>query len=165
MKRLVALILAVLLAMPFLSGCRGSGKTDGKLMLEKIREAHGELPAGRVYHSEAEEGDPEFLSLHKLEGLYGKKHISVCLPLVSHWAIYLSSFALPWEMAVFVCHSKSDTDTVAKMCFARGDIIKAYILHREEYSHISAEVWVKDNIVAMYVGGSPMEAERAFMRG
>ena len=60
------------------------------------------LPKGRIYHAQAEEGDSGYMSAELLQSLYGERG-SDLKSKTSDYAIYLSSFASPCEVGVFIC--------------------------------------------------------------
>ena len=77
------------------------------------------LPAGRVYRKDAEEGEAAYLPPSLCAALYGEATPPPEMELIEDYAIYLSSFTTPFELAVFRCYAGSDTDKVAKMCLHR----------------------------------------------
>ncbi len=77
------------------------------------------LPQGEFYRSDAAEGEVGYCSERLLAKLYGEGAITHCFPLVEEYAIYLSSFAEPCEIAIFRCYARSDADRIAEMCLSR----------------------------------------------
>ena len=64
--------------------------------------------------------------------------------LLEDYAIYLSSFSVPYEVAVFRCRSTSDTDTIAAMCLGRIDAMRV-LLHDTEYAKVLEKARVTQN--------------------
>lgn len=159
MKRLLLLFLVLCLA---LCSCdKESVEADN--VLNNIIENEKALPVGQIYRKGAEEGKDDYLSGNMIGILYGVKAESEYFSMLEDYAIYLSSFAKPFEVAVFKCYSKSDVDSISKLCFLRGDIIKSLINHEKGNEDISVKVISKGRYVCMYVGTDPEGAERAFM--
>ena len=150
MKRVFILLMCVFLAFS-VSGC---GKTeDARDILYRIC-ADSELPSGVTYLSGAPEGSSSYLSHDTAEVMYGESAVDEVFPLVKDYAIYLSSFAEPYEVAVFECYSRSDTDEVARMCLERAEVLKV-ALRGTQYSSIAetAKVEIKGKLVMMVVAG------------
>ena len=81
-----------------------------------------DLPKGKIYRAGAEEGSEDYLSADTATALYGE-NAAHHLTLVSDFAIYLSAFAAPCEIAVFICYSASDALTIERMCRERADVL------------------------------------------
>ena len=115
-------ILLLCLVTALLVSC-GGREAEALPLLEALMESCGELPAGQIYCQAAEEGMSSYLSDSRKLTLYGEKAEEV-FPLVSDFAIYLSSLALPFEIAVFQCYSRTDAHLVAAMCMERGELLR-----------------------------------------
>ena len=113
-----------------MSSCAGDVKSAEDL-LSDLTEDITELPDGNVYKKSAEGGDKSFLSPALCEALYGSSAQSDKLPLTEDFAIYLSSFAIPCEIAVFKCYSASDTDVIAGMLLSRISELKVLLAESE----------------------------------
>lgn len=120
--------------------------------LRELMESAQTLPAGTVYHKNAEEGSEAYLSPSLVAAMYGEDANDTYFPLIADYAVYLSSFAEPYEIAVFCCYSATDAEEIAKMCLARLDILRvalANTAYRELVS--SAEVCIERRTVILYV--------------
>ena len=159
MKRLLLLFLILCLA--FCSCGRESVEAD--TVLKNIIENEKKLPVGQIYRKGAEEGKNDYLSGDMICILYGAKADISYFPMIEDYTIYISSFAEPFEVAIFKCYSKSDVDSIIKLCFLRGDSIKSLINHVKGCEEVSVKVTSKGRYVCMYVGTDPEGAERAFM--
>jgi len=102
-------------------------------MLGDILSEVGGLPTGVVYRPQAEEGDEGYLSRSLTEALYGEDS-EICFALIEDYAIYLSSFAAPYEIAVFKSYSKSDALRIEQMCRQRADIVSVALRETEFFS-------------------------------
>ena len=161
MRRFLQIALFILaFLMIFLSSCGREGKNAAEVFDGFIFEIE-KLPDGDILRSGSIEGSGEYLSESICATLYGERATKDIFPLVENFSIYLCSFAYPFEVAVFKCYSKSDTDLVSEMCFKRGDMVKV-LLHSEGINDVEIRVMTKGNFVAMYIGTLPKEAERAF---
>ena len=119
MKRfLLLLCLATLL----LTACR-QGERSAEVILEKLMGDCPSLPAGQVYLHSAVEGLPSYLNGSLRRSLYGEEG-EVCFPLLSDFALFLSSRPIPFELAVFLCESATDAHRVAAMCMTRADTLR-----------------------------------------
>lgn len=87
----------------------------------------GETPAGALYRSGAERGQEDYLSASDFDLLYGEGSAEEYGPLVREYSLYLSSFAEPFEVAVFRCYEKSDADRVGGMLLRRSDRLKVFL--------------------------------------
>ena len=159
MKRLLLLFLSLCFVL-----CSCSRETtEAEDILKNIIENEKVLSVGQIYRKGAEEGKDDYLSGNMIEVLYGARADAEYFSMLEDYAIYLSSFANAFEVAVFKCYSKSDADSISKLCFLRGDTIKSLISHEEGNENITVKVFSKDRYVCMYVGTDPDGAERAFM--
>ena len=77
------------------------------------------LPMGEIYRSDAIEGECGYFSERLAATTYGEGAVMHCFPLIEEYAIYLSSFPEPCEIAVFRCYEASDADRIAEMCLSR----------------------------------------------
>ena len=150
MKKAFILLLCVFLAF----SAAGCGKNESAQDILYRICADSELPSGTTYLSGVPEGSSSYLSTDTAEVLYGEEAADEVFPLVKDYAIYLSSFAEPYEVAVFECYSRSDTDEVAKMCLERAETLKVS-LRGTQYSSIAenAKVEISGKFVIMVVAG------------
>ena len=111
----------------FTASCAKKNNTAEEL-LGGIMNDIGDLPNGKVYLTSAEEGEGGYLSPELADSLYGEGAQNK-LALVKDYAIYISSFAAPCEIAVFICYSSSDAIKIEQMCRQRADVL--LVAHRE----------------------------------
>ena len=118
------LLLCVLLLL--LSSCSLHQKSPDRILSE-LMEAIGELPVGESYCSRAEEGTEGYLPSAVLRAMYGE----TAEPLLrtSVFSIYLSSFAEPYELAVFLANSYTDARAVYTLLLGRADDVRVALRH------------------------------------
>ena len=75
-----------------------------------------------------------------LRSMYGEDAESVFATL-SDYAIYMSSFAEPYEIAVLLCYSNTDAIRAERMCRERADIL-AVAFRRTEYHELYKNIRV-----------------------
>ncbi len=148
-------IILLLMALVILCGCAKEEKRCEDILgraMEKLEKKES-LPQGIVYIPGVPEGSERFLSPFLMESLYGT-HAKEIFPLIEDYAIYLSSFAEPYEIAVFRCYSASDTDVVAGLCMERADLLRV-LLHDTAFYAFSDSVHVRisGRYVIMYMVG------------
>ena len=117
MKRWLGLGLALLMCMCACS-CSYEEKSAAVLLGEQMA-CTEDLPQGVIYRSGAAEGEEGYFSERLVATVYGEHAVTRCFPLLEDYAIFLSSFAEPCEIAVFRCYEKSDADRIAEMCLSR----------------------------------------------
>lgn len=153
------LIIILIIGIALFNGC-AARDSSAQEILSRICLSLS-LPAGRIYLCGADEGSENFLSPDTACVMYGKEAEND-LKLTDDFAIYLSSFALPCEVAVFRCYSSSDTDTVAAMCLERADMIKVLLKDTGAAELCEgAEVVVCGHYVVMFVTDTPEIARDA----
>ena len=121
MKRLGSLFLSALL---LLWGCGMREDKGAAATVSELLTLCGEYPAGVLYQKGAEEGEESYLSSERFDLLFGEGSAEVYLPLVEDYALYLSSFATPFEVAFFRCYTRSDATRLGTMLLARSDALK-----------------------------------------
>jgi hypothetical protein len=99
-------------------GCSHEEKGTAVLLGEQMAQTK-HLPMGEIYRSDAIEGEVGYFSERLAATTYGESAVTRCFPLIEEYAIYLSSFPEPCELAIFRCYEKSDTDRIAEMCLSR----------------------------------------------
>ncbi len=133
MKRWTVLFL--LLPVLFLSACAGKKDVKCEVILEEIAREIGDgskedalsgLPAGEVYVPGKAPGEEGYLSPFVLESLYGA-HAEEAFSQIEDYAVYLSSVAEPYEIAVFRCCTVSDADGVVELCRERRDLLQTLL--------------------------------------
>ncbi len=107
----VAILLAVLVS------CGDRRNTED--ILFNITKRFDDLPDGNVYLSSATEGSENFLSASVIKSLYHDGADEYEFSMIEEYAIYISSFAKPSEIAVYKCYSRSDANLIASMCLKR----------------------------------------------
>ena len=53
--------------------------------------------------------------------------------MLSDYAIYMSSFASPYEIGVLLCYSSTDARRIEELCMSRADIISVALRQTEFY--------------------------------
>lgn len=133
MKRWTVLFL--LLPVLFLSACAGKKDIKCEVILEEIareigggskEDALSGLPAGEVYVPGKAPGEEGYISPFVLESLYGA-HAEEAFSQIEDYAVYLSSVAEPYEIAVFRCCTVSDADGVVELCRERRDLLQTLL--------------------------------------
>ena len=122
MKRWLLVFISLAIVLVFCA-CSQPREHAEELLRREMARIDG-LPQGEIYYSFAVEGEVGYLSERLIATLYGPHAIHRCFPLIEEYAIYLSSFAEPCEIAVFRCYEKSDADRIAEMCLSRIDEIR-----------------------------------------
>ena len=123
MKRATVALLCVLLAACVCLASCGKTPIGARELLEEMMAVGGELPDGVLYDSAAEEGSDGYCSASLRQYLYGEA-AEETFALVEEYAVYVSSFILPIEMAVFRCYSATDAHRVEAMCLNRGETLR-----------------------------------------
>ena len=123
------------------------------------------LPSGKIYTYSSCEGEEGYLPLPTAAALYGKDAWEELYPLIEDYAVYLSAYAMPYEAAVFVCRSESDTDTLIEMCLTRADTLSV-LLRDTEFGGMSGktQIYHKGRCVAMLLYDDPEEAKHTMRR-
>ena len=126
--RILCTVFSVLLCLSLFS-C-SSGEPTANEILYSIIEGSAPLPAGVVYSPSAEVGDKEYLSPALAEALWGED-AQEGFSLLEDYSIYLSSFAKPYEIGVFVCYSATDAVRIEELCRSRADIVSVSLRQTE----------------------------------
>ena len=162
MRRIIAFFMAALLFSFCLCSCDKETRTASEILGELL-ENEKKLPDGPIYLTEAVVGEKEYFPNEKKDSMYGAKAREEFFPLIENYAVYISSFANAFEVAVFKCYSKSDVDSICEMCFSRGDTIRTVIGHQKGFENVKVRVIFRGRYVCMYVGEYPDEAEKVFL--
>ncbi len=128
--KLFSFILSVLLCLSLVS-CSAAKKDSGEI-LGALMEHCGTLPRGVIYEKSAPEGEGGYMSPTLAEALYGERAAQY-FSLLEEYSIYLSSFASPYEIAVFKCYSSTDARKIERMCRERADIVSVALRRTEFY--------------------------------
>ncbi len=139
--RILLFVLLLSLLLPTTS-CTEQKKMPWELVESLLSEAK-EVPSGVLYRSDAEEGSEEYASPALLRSLYGEE-AEERFATVEAYAIYLSSFTTPCEMAVFVCYSATDANRLEALCLRRAEEVRV-ALRGTPYAAMTEEirVWAK----------------------
>ena len=122
-KQILFLLCLCLLLTCSVTSCAGSERS-AEDSVRSVLALWEEVPDGVLYRAGAERGDVGYLSEADFDLLYGAGAAAYELPLVRDYAIYLSSFALPFEVAVFRCYERSDADRLGALLLTRADALK-----------------------------------------
>ena len=160
-KGLLALLLLV--ACVGLGACGRTRRSAGEI-LEELNALCEALPAGVCYRSGAEEGDGAYLAPSVRESLYGAEAAEI-FGVVEEYAIYLSSFAMPYEVAVFRCYSATDAHRVAALCLGRADALRVALNGTPWEGHAEgAQVIARGRYVVMAMTEEPSALRQEALR-
>ena len=144
------------------SSCGGQRRSEE--LLSSLLEVSGELPEGEIYRSEAEVGGEGYLPPTVREVLYGAEAEEL-FSLLENYAIYVSSFASPCEIGVFVARSASDAPRIAAMCLERRDTVSVLLRQMGMGDRMEAiRIVHKGKTVIMGLTDKPDAFERAALR-
>ena len=123
-----------------------------EILFDVMKRTDG-LPYGIIYRSDASEGEESYMSSSLLLTLYGEDASSL-VSRTDEFAVYLSSFEKPYEIAVFKCFSVSDAYEIAAMCLSRAERLRV-LLHSTDWRALadSARVEQSGRVVVMTVTG------------
>ena len=147
-RRVVSLVLLVCLL--FVFGSCGA-RADAREVLSGLL-ATASLPRGVIYASDAPEGGAEVATEGFLAALYGEDALSHEFGKLESFAIYSSARMELCEVAVFACFAASDADLLAKMCHARVEHLRRYLIATGKEAP-EMRVWVRGRWVFMAVCG------------
>ena len=156
-----ALLLVLAFGIVLVSLACGQKRSAYDILMGAL-EKEKQRPTGEIYRSGADFGEAGYLSSDMISLLYGHNAEKFDFLLIEEYAIYICSFAEPFEAAVFRCYSESDTDSVAKMCFYRVDTVSS-LVSLLGYEGIETRVMTDGRNVYMYIGTNADGAESAFM--
>ena len=137
-RRVLALISIFLSLSLLLSGCSRRQKSPEDILSE-LMGADSSLPRGEIYGSEAGEGEAGYPPSVLLRAMYGEN----CEELIRScdFSIYLSSFAIPLEIAVFQAPSKDHAREIYALCLTRMDLLKVS-LRQTDHADLCEEIRV-----------------------
>lgn len=125
LERAAALALAAIL---LLCGCgRAEKATDG--ILSALMGEEGTFPKGEIYRSNAEEGSRGYPPSAVLRAMYGEESEEAIR--ATDFSIYLSSFALPYEIAVVRAPSSDHAIHIYSLFLSRADTVKVALAHTD----------------------------------
>ena len=157
-KKFLAILFSLLISASLCS-CGNAAPSAESLLYELCDGMR--LPAGEVYLMSATEGEKGHLNDNTAKILYGNDFITDTLPKLSDYALFLSSFPYPYEAAVFVCRSASDTDSLLALCLERRDTLSV-LMRQTEYAHLSSNVriFAHGKYVAITLSDNPELSEK-----
>ena len=168
------LLITTILPITTLTSCARPPKNAYEI-LSAMTQTQPNLPAGQTYrggaaaaanghaddgHTNDGHADDELLAV-----LYGEGSLPCEFEVINDYAIRLSGFAAPYELAVFCCVSSKDAYDVAQMCLRRAEALR--ISGREtpwESITEGARVCLWGRYVLMAVGDDPLAAIEAGRR-
>ncbi len=156
-------LLVVCLGLVLLASC---GRNDRRAwdVLAELKALTEALPTGEEYRSDAAEGSEGYCSSDLRKRLYGD-HAEEVFKTVEEYAIYLSFFEMPYEIAVFRCYSASDANRVAAMCLERSDQLQIALRGTDwERYGTDAQIVCKGRWVVMAVTDEPSVVGREALR-
>ena len=126
-------------------------------------DAYGNLPAGKLYLSRSSEWEDTYLPEEIIYSLYEGINGECEYDYVAESAIYLSTSLYNfYEVAIFICHSNSDTEAVAKMCHKRIDVARRLHSYANTDAIENARVEIHGRMVIMCVLPDAEGTARAF---
>ena len=154
--------LAAVLAF-LLCGCTSSSSTED--ILTAMCGSQIFLPAGQIYRMEALSNEGEYDDTELLAVMYGGGELPAEFAVINSFGIRLSSFAEPYEIAVFRCVSAHDAYDVAQMCLRRIERLRISCRETEFASLAdSARVSICGKYVLMALCDDPLSAIEAGRR-
>lgn len=124
-----------------LSSCAKESLSAEEL-LSALKKELPSLSYGTLYLSDADEGTEHYMSSALFSVIYGDGS-EPPLHLIEEYAIYLSSFLVPCELAVFKCYSSSDAPKIEKMCLLRISFLKKHFKGSEYEAALDAAAIVR----------------------
>lgn len=130
MKKIICIMSLLLVLVFSLNACDKEKKTCGELLSAGLDYGiNGYENSGYIYLKSADENSVFFMNEKMRVDMYGKKFAEVLSGLCD-FAIYTSASS-PYEIAVFECYSKNDTDDILRMCYERADRLKVGLKYTE----------------------------------
>ena len=123
MKKNRTLFLLILALFLVFSSCENEKKSCEELLL--IAAEYGidnYSENGYMFLKSADESSSFYMSEMQKRTLYSERFLTA-LNGVKDYACFLSS-ADPYEIAIFECYSRDETDEILKMCYERADVLK-----------------------------------------
>ena len=162
MKHCCRFFLVTVLLFSLIS-CHASAQTAGVLLA--MVDSQSDLPAGQIYRKGASVGDEGYADEELLAVLYGDGLLPPEFDVINDFAIRLSSFAEPYELAVFYCVSERDAYDVARMCLKRTQHL-AVSCRETEFADMvdTAQVSIRGKYVLIAICSDPQNAIEAGRR-
>ena len=142
MKNFVWFLLAIFFVLSLVA-CSKDDVTAEEV-LERICDELSPTPAGELYLSTSIEGEKHFMSSTLFSTVYGDGKSAPDTKIIEEYAIYLSSFSYPFEIAVFKCFSPSDTDKIERLCISRLGVLQRHFSTTEHGTIIDNALVIKD---------------------
>lgn len=164
MKKWKPMIILLLCAVCTFGISCGRERMSAEEILWELNGLCEEAPAGAHYLSGTEEGDEAYLSPTVRDALYGEESEEI-FQRVEEYAVYLSSFAAPYEIAVFRCYSATDANRVAAMCLERADQLRV-ALHGTGWEALADTIQVacQGRYVVMSMTDQPKTVQKEALR-
>ena len=117
-------ILVVLLAVTILfCSCKKENVSCEELLAYSLEYGiDGYKDNGSIFLKNAQEGESFFISDKLKKTTYGERFFEA-LERCEDYAVYVSA-STPYEIAIFKCFSRNDTDDILRMCYERADELK-----------------------------------------
>ena len=128
MKKYICFLLII--SFLFLASCSAKSASASEIFYT-VYEKLSPVSYGEIYFSNQDKGTKHYMSSALFSTVYGDGVPLAEADLIEEYAIYLSSFALPCEIAVFKCYSPSDTPKIEQMCIRRLDFLKKHFKNTE----------------------------------
>ena len=141
MKKYICFLLIILCL--FTVSCSSKNASASEIFYT-IYEKLSPVSYGEIYLSNQEKGTKHYMSPALFATVYGDGTSLAEADLIEGYAVYLSSFTLPCEIAVFKCYSPSDTPKIEQMCIRRLDFLKKHFKNTE-YENILSSASVISN--------------------
>ena len=142
-----------------LCACSSYKKSTSEI-LDRMLSEFSDIPKGTIYYKNATEDQEGYLSPFLAEALYGTS-AEECFTLMEDYSIYLSSFATPYEIAVFRCYSATDAVRLEQLCRERADIVSVALRYTDFYKLCQSIRIVREgDTVVFAMTDDPSRAER-----
>lgn len=157
MKRMSCIAITIILLL--FTSCSNKSLSAEEILSDVCPDLN--LSAGHLYLSNSEEGSEHYMSPALFSVIFGKEIPEA----VKEYAVFVSSFDVPFEIAVFKCYSSSSCDEVERLCLSRLDDLKRFYKD-SEHSYILNDAFVihDGNFAIMVVSESEKDICSALKR-
>lgn len=124
LAHMLTCVLICMLICVICTSCAPRTTPHAENVLLCMLESEKDLPSGRIYTSNAAEGDSKHTPNSLLSALYGEGSMPVESGEWIEYAIFLSNTNCPCELAVFLCNSPQSALDTSKMLCRRLDTLK-----------------------------------------
>ncbi len=107
--------------------CSCDNDANVREVISAISASCPNAPAGKVYFSDAELGEDEYISDQLISALFGNGTYPSEFETIESYALRISSFTTPCEYAVFKAKTIDDTAEIAAMCRKRIDAVQTLV--------------------------------------